>query len=302
MSNEILRSSLVQIRNLLKNNKISAEELLDLCHKRINDTNYLNVFNSVVKPKSYIPSSQKSSPLKGIPFSVKDNFNTEDIPTTCSSIMLENYIPNYNATIVEKLLTSGGSLVGKDNMDEFAMGSGGCESAFGPAKNPWNIDILMDEGSDDFYVPGGSSGGSAAAVASGSTFFSIGSDTGGSVRVPASFCGVVGLKPTYGALSRYGLIPLCNSLDVPGIFTRSVEDAAFVFNLLKGKDGNDPTTIQKYIPDVRCEEEEKVEGLTVGIPKEHKLDSTDKGIKEYWLRSIDQFADAGANIVEVSSF
>jgi len=255
---------------------------------------------SKIENKDTVLNSKLDLPLKGIPFSVKDNFNTEDHPTTCASLMLENYVPTYNATVVEKLLAYGGSMLGKDNMDEFAMGSGGCDSAFGAVRNPWNHDLLNAEGNDDFYVAGGSSGGSAAAVAAGASFFSIGSDTGGSVRVPASFCGVVGLKPTYGALSRHGLIPLCNSLDVPGIFTRSVEDSAFIFNILKGKDVNDSTTIQRPIEDIVCKPEEDVKGMTVGIPKEHYIDGTHKDIKAAWDKAIDQFANAGAKIVEVS--
>lgn len=297
-SNKLYRKSLTQVRELLKQNKISPEELVDVCKNRIRETASLNYFTNEVEHDDPLINSKIDLPLKGIPFSVKDNFNTEDMPTTCASNMLANYVPPYNATIVEKLLAYGGTMMGKDNMDEFAMGSGGCESQFGPVKNPWNHKELQAD--DDFYVPGGSSGGSAAAVAAGATYFSIGSDTGGSVRVPASFCGVVGLKPTYGAFSRYGLIPLCNSLDVPGIFTRSVQDTAFVFNILKGRDANDPTSIKDHIPDANVKEEESVKGMTIGIPKEHHISGTHPDIRAAWDKAIQQFSDAGANVVEVS--
>jgi len=299
-SNELFRKTLMQVRDLLKHNKISPEELLSVCQNRMRQTSALNYFTNEVNRNDQFVNSKIDLPLKGIPFSVKDNFNTEDMPTTCASLMLENYIPTFNATVVEKLLAHGGSMMGKDNMDEFAMGSGGCESQFGPVRNPWNYAELEAEGNDDFYVAGGSSGGSAAAVAAGATFFSIGSDTGGSVRVPAAFCGVVGLKPTYGALSRHGLIPLCNSLDVPGIFTRSVADSAFVFNILKGRDVYDPTTIQQEIPNARVKTEENVKGMVVGIPKEHFIEGTHPDIRAAWEKAIKQFSDAGATVIEVS--
>jgi len=296
---DLFRKSMTQVFGLLKRGKISPQEVIESCQSRISATQpSLNYFVSDISlnETNLSPNYKKDLPLQGIPFSVKDNFNTEDIATTCASKMLENYVPNFNATIVEKLLALGGTMMGKDNMDEFAMGSGGCESSFGPAKNPWNHKKL----GEDFYVPGGSSGGSASAVASGATYFSIGSDTGGSVRVPASFCGIIGLKPTYGAFSRYGLIPLCNSLDVPGIFTRSIEDAALVFNVLKGTDLNDSTTISQNISDVRLQKEENLDQFVVGIPKEHYIDGTVPKIKEMWDKAIEQFVSAGAKIVEVS--
>jgi len=297
--NDLFRKTMTQVFDLLKRGKITPQEVIESCNSRIAATQpNINYFVSEIdlNETNLSPNSKKDLPLQGIPFSVKDNFSTEEIATTCASKMLENYIPNFNATIVEKLLAHGGTMMGKDNMDEFAMGSGGCESYFGAAKNPWNHEKL----GEDFYVPGGSSGGSASAVASGATYFSIGSDTGGSVRVPASFCGIVGLKPTYGAFSRYGLIPLCNSLDVPGIFTRSIEDAALVFNILKGHDVNDSTTISQNIPDVNLKKEEDLNDFVVGIPKEHYIDGTVPKIRELWDKAIEQFESAGAKIVEVS--
>lgn len=188
---DLFRKSMTQVFGLLKRGKISPQEVIESCQSRISATQpNLNYFVSEISlnETNLSPNYKKDLPLQGIPFSVKDNFNTEDIATTCASKMLENYVPNFNATVVEKLLALGGTMMGKDNMDEFAMGSGGCESSFGPAKNPWNHKKL----GEDFYVPGGSSGGSASAVASGATYFSIGSDTGGSVRVPASFSELLG--------------------------------------------------------------------------------------------------------------
>ncbi|KAL1137680.1 hypothetical protein AAG570_009376, partial [Ranatra chinensis] len=207
-------------------------------------------------------TGQPKSLLDGIPLAVKDNFCAEGITTTCGSSMLKHFVPTYTATVVERLLDAGALLIGKCNLDEFAMGSGTVDSIHGPTKNIWNSNIRYTR------IAGGSSGGCAVAVASGSCFVALGSDTGGSTRNPASYCGVVGLKPTYSSVSRYGLIPLVNSMDVPGILTRTVEDAAIVYNIISGPDIKDSTTVPG-IKKVSLTPEYNPQKIKIGIPLEY---------------------------------
>ena len=225
--------------------------------------------------------------LAGVPFSVKDNILVEGVVCTAGSKMLENYIAPYSATVIEKLKKQRAVILGKNNLDEFALGSSTENSAFGPTKNPHDLS----------RVPGGSSGGSAAAVAADLSVFSLGSDTGGSVREPASFCGVVGLKPTYGAVSRYGLIAFASSLDQIGPITKTVEDCQAVFNVIKGKDPLDSTSIEveteSQIPDAKS--------LRIGLPREYfdkKMD--DPRMEDVVRAAIKKYEDMGAKIVEVS--
>jgi aspartyl-tRNA(Asn)/glutamyl-tRNA(Gln) amidotransferase subunit A len=228
-------------------------------------------------------------PLHGIPIALKDNMVTKGVETTASSQILAGWKPPYDATAVSRLKGAGAVIVGKTNLDEFAMGSSTENSAFGETRNPWN----------DAHVPGGSSGGSAAAVAVGSAFGAFGSDTGGSIRQPAALCGVVGMKPTYGLVSRYGLIAFASSLDQIGPLSRSVADAALLLDAVAGWDRMDSTSIDGPIPNLRGSLDKGVEGLRVGVVRELMGDGIDTQVKAAVTSTIDRLATAGAEVVEV---
>ncbi len=229
-------------------------------------------------------------PLHGIPIALKDNMCTKGIETTASSQILAGWIPPYDATVVSRLQAAGSVLVGKTNLDEFAMGSSTENSAYGATRNPWNTDT----------VPGGSSGGSAAAVATGSALAALGSDTGGSIRQPAALCGVVGVKPTYGLVSRYGLIAFASSLDQIGPFTRSVEDSAVLLEAIAGHDIHDATSIRGEIPNFRGSLHHGVAGLKIGVIKELSGPEIDPEVRTSVSKMHDALADAGAEVTEVS--
>ena len=225
-----------------------------------------------------------ATPLTGIPLVLKDNMCTEGILTTCSSHMLENFVPPYTATAAQKLLDAGAVLVGKSNMDEFAMGSSTENSAFFPTRNPWAAD----------RVPGGSSGGSAAAVAAGETLIALGSDTGGSIRQPASFCGVVGIKPTYGSVSRFGLIAFASSLDQIGPLASNVTDAALTLNAITGYDSMDSTSIQRGAPDYTQALVPDVRGMKIGVVKEMFREGVEPQVRDTVLEAARVLEQAGA--------
>ncbi len=229
-------------------------------------------------------------PLTGIPMSLKDNMSTRGVVTTCSSRMLENFVPTYDATVVRRLYGEGAVMVGKGNLDEFAMGSSTENSAFHPTHNPWDLD----------RAPGGSSGGPAAAVSAGEAVYSLGSDTGGSIRQPAGFCGVVGLKPTYGLVSRYGLIAFASSLDQIGPITRDVTDAAIVMNAIAGYDRRDSTSIDYSPPDYTQALAKDVRGLRIGVPGEYFVDGMESGVESAVREAIRVLGDLGAIVEETS--
>lgn len=229
-------------------------------------------------------------PLLGLPLAVKDVLAVEGIRCTCGSKILENFIPPYTATSVERLLAAGVVIVGKTNTDEFAMGSSTENSAYGPSHNPWNLE----------HVPGGSSGGSAAAVASRMVPAAVGSDTGGSVRQPASFCGVTGLKPTYGRVSRYGLVAYGSSLDAVGAFGRTAEDVALLFALMAGRDARDATSMDAAVPEIRLGPDPSLAGLRIGVPKEYFIAGIQPEVEAGVRRAVAQMEASGASVREVS--
>lgn len=254
----------------------------------------LNSFLSIERERAaerakMLDATDPDLPLKGVAIAVKDNICTKGMRTSCGSQVLHNYKAHYDATAIERLNDAGAVVVGKTNMDEFAMGSSNETSAFGPARNPW----------DTARVPGGSSGGSAAAVASGVVKAALGSETGGSVRQPASLCGIVGVKPTYGRISRYGLVAFASSLDNIGVFGASVKDAAEVLTVIAGRDGRDATSADVPVPDYASTLEDDVAGKTIGVPRQLLGDGLDDEVRHAVELAIDAFAALGANIVDV---
>jgi aspartyl-tRNA(Asn)/glutamyl-tRNA(Gln) amidotransferase subunit A len=230
-----------------------------------------------------------ASPLAGIPIAIKDNICVQGLQTSCGSRILGNYHPPYNATVIERLLGAGAVVIGKTNCDEFAMGSSNENSAFGPVKNPW----------DTTRVPGGSSGGSAAAVAAGIVPVALGSDTGGSVRQPASLCGVFGLKPTYGRNSRYGLVAFASSLDQVGVFARNTSDVASVLGVIAGRDPHDATTADVAVPDYISALSGDIQSARLGFPKALFGEGLDAEVRDTVKGAVDVYRDLGAEIIEV---
>ncbi len=237
-----------------------------------------------------IQSKDGVGPLTGIPVGLKDNLCTDGAATTCASKMLERFIPPYDATVVRRLRSQGAPILGKTNMDEFAMGSSTETSAFKITKNPWDLS----------RVPGGSSGGSAAAVAAQTAIFALGSDTGGSIRQPAALCGVVGMKPTYGRVSRYGLIAFASSLDQIGPFAKDVRDAAMILGAIAGHDPLDATSVDAETPDYTAELERGVKGLKVGLPAEYFGEGIAPDVKEAVTKAVKVLEALGATVVETS--
>ena len=265
----ILDYSAVELSTAIKQGKCTAVEAMQAVLDRIDEIEAdINAYVTVDKEKALeaakavqkrIEAGELTGALAGVPVAIKDNMCTEGMLTTCSSKILGNFIPAFSAEAVEVLEKAGAVVIGKTNMDEFAMGSTTETSAFGETKNPWNKE----------HVPGGSSGGSAAAVAAKECFFALGSDTGGSIRQPASYCGVVGLKPTYGTVSRYGLIAYGSSLDQIGPITRDVTDCATVLEIIAAKDDKDSTSVKREDTDFTSALVEDVEGLRIGIPRDY---------------------------------
>lgn len=286
--------------NLIRKN-ISCSDLIDSCLQIIEKKDvqihaFLEVFAEEARKKARtvdekISQGSQISLLEGLPVSLKDNLLYKNHKVSAASKILENYVAPFNATAVEKLETAGAIIIGRVNMDEFALGSSTENSAFGSTKNPHDLK----------RVPGGTSGGSAAAVAAGMCAASLGSDTGGSIRQPAAFCGVVGLKPTYGAVSRYGLIAMSSSLDQIGPLTNSVEDAKIIFDIIKGKDGKDATTLENS----KCRNQNVklqsgIKNLKVGLPKEYFIKGLNSEIKRKIEEAAQILAKQGVEIVEIS--
>ncbi|MEG6586335.1 Asp-tRNA(Asn)/Glu-tRNA(Gln) amidotransferase subunit GatA [Dendrosporobacter sp. 1207_IL3150] len=288
-----------QLHSLLKNKEVSAVEITNSVIERINAVEgsvkaYITQTSEAALEKAKavdakIQKGEEISPLAGIPGAIKDNICISGTKTTCASKILADFIPPYNATVMEKL-GQDTVVVGKANLDEFAMGGSTENSGFHTTHNPWDLST----------VPGGSSGGSAAAVAAGEAIWSLGSDTGGSIRQPAAYCGVVGLKPTYGRVSRYGLVAYASSLDQIGPITRDVTDAAFVMNAIAGYDSKDSTSIKADTPDYTKALVNNIKGLKIGIPREYFVAGMDPEVEKSIRQSIDQLVALGAEITEVS--
>ncbi len=284
-----------EARELLRSRQLSSVELTRACLERIRQVEpEVHAFVTVTDELALKQAAKadellaggKAPPLAGVPVLIKDNMCTRGIRTTCSSKMLENFVPPYDATVVEKLNDCGAVIIGKANMDEFAMGSSTENSALFVTHNPWDL----------ARVPGGSSGGSAAAVAAGETIYALGSDTGGSIRQPASFCGVTGLKPTYGRVSRYGLVAFASSLDQIGPLTRDVTDCALVMNAIAGQDPKDSTSVPLAVPDYTRSLKTDLKGLRLGIPKEYFVEGMQTEVAEAIRTAVRQLAGLGAEI------
>ncbi|XP_049534716.1 glutamyl-tRNA(Gln) amidotransferase subunit A, mitochondrial [Anopheles darlingi] len=294
-----------QISECFREKSLDPGSVVELTLAAIDRQKTLNAFVRVATTKALQQAEQsrerwnRNAPrdvnLDGVTVAVKDNFCTKGLHTTCASRMLENFVPTYSATVVDRLEQRGAILLGKTNLDQFGMGSGCVDSIFGPTRNSWSENLADDQ----FRIAGGSSGGSAVAVAAGLCYAALGSDTGGSTRNPASYCGIVGLKPTYGLLSRHGLIPLVNSMDVPGIMTRTIEDCAIVLNAIAGPDDRDSTTVKRPFLPIKLDSS-FVKGLRVGIPREYHCEGLDKEVLECWTRVADLLERAGATVTSVS--
>ncbi len=289
-----------ELHELLTTKKISAAELTADIFSRVEEMeDKIGAYLTITREKAEataklvdekIARGDKISPLEGIPCAIKDNICTKGIRTTCASKILENFVPPYDATAYKKLVAQNSVIVGKANLDEFAMGSSTENSGFHTTHNPRDLE----------RVPGGSSGGSTAAVAGGEAIFALGSDTGGSIRQPASFCGVVGLKPTYGRVSRYGLVAFASSLDQIGPITRDVTDCALVLNAICGHDDMDSTSTAAQVPDFTKSLVADVKGLRIGLPKEYFVKGIDAEIETAVRNVAKKFEELGAEIVEIS--
>lgn len=288
------------IRKLLESDKISSEEVTKAVFEKIEqEDEKVGAYVTLTKDRALEQARKVDQkrrkgetlpPLAGIPIAIKDNICTQGVRTTCSSRILENFLPPYQATVVDKILAAEMVPVGKTNMDEFAMGSSTETSFCGLTRNPWNHET----------IPGGSSGGSAASVANNETIVSLGSDTGGSIRQPASMCGVVGLKPTYGKVSRFGLVAFASSLDQIGPLTKDVEDTALLLNVICGHDPNDSTSVNVPAVDYTSALTTGIKGMTVGIPAEYFVSGIDNEVEKAVRKAIDLLEKLGARIEKLS--
>lgn len=295
---ELLSLSAVELAAKIKAKEVTVKEAVEAVFAKIEEKEEkYNCYVTLDKEGALkqaeeiqkgIENGTLTGPLAGVPVAVKDNMCTKGVLTTCSSKILQNFVPTFSAEAVILLEKAGAVILGKTNMDEFAMGSTTETSAYGVTKNPW----------DESCVPGGSSGGSAAAVAAGECFFALGSDTGGSIRQPASFCGVVGMKPTYGTVSRYGLIAYGSSLDQIGPLTRNVTDCAAVLELISAHDKKDSTSVKREDTDFTKALVEDVSGMKIGIPKDYFGDGLDKDVKEAVLAAAKALEEKGAVVEE----
>lgn len=292
----MLDMTLSEARERLISKDVSSVELVESVFARIDAVEdkvkaFLHLDREgALRAAEQADNQEKTGLLHGIPISVKDVLCTMDMPTTCGSKILKGFVPPYNATVIEKLHDAGAIIIGKTAMDEFAMGSTTENCAYQVPENPWKSG----------FVSGGSSGGSAAAVAAGECFASLGSDTGGSIRQPASLCGIVGMKPTYGMVSRYGLVAFASSLDQVGPMTMDVRDCAIMMNVICGHDPRDSTSVKRVVPDYTSSLTDGLGSVRVGIPREYFGDGIDPEVEKAVKGGIDMLREAGAEVVEVS--
>ena len=295
---DILSYSAVELAAAIKEGKVTATEAMEAVLARIDEKEKdINAYVTIDREAAWkaakaaqekINAGELTGPLAGVPVAIKDNMCTEGMLTTCSSRILGNFIPTFSAEAVINLEKAGAVIIGKTNMDEFAMGSTTETSAYGVTRNPWNTE----------HVPGGSSGGSAAAVAAGECFFALGSDTGGSIRQPASFCGVVGLKPTYGTVSRYGLVAYGSSLDQIGPLTKDVTDCAVVMEVIATQDAKDSTSVKREDTDFTSALVADVKGMKIGIPRDYFGEGLDAEVKDAVLAAAKALEEKGAVVEE----
>lgn len=296
---ELYSLTVSEIARKIKEKEITIKEVLDSVYNRIENVEekvsaYVTLtkeqaYNRATKLQERLDNGEDIGIMGGVPIAIKDNICTNGIKTTCSSKMLENFVPFYDATVIEKLENAGAIIIGKTNMDEFAMGSSTENSAIKKTKNPWDLE----------RVPGGSSGGSAAAVACDIAPCALGTDTGGSIRQPASFCNVVGLKPTYGLVSRYGIVAYASSLDQVGPLTKSVEDAAILLNVIAGKDEKDTTSADIPKKDYLKSIKDDIKGKKIGVPTEFISDGINEDVKKAYEENLNTLKELGAEIIEI---
>ncbi|MBN9412396.1 MAG: Asp-tRNA(Asn)/Glu-tRNA(Gln) amidotransferase subunit GatA [Candidatus Paracaedimonas acanthamoebae] len=296
--------TLCEARDGLINKQFSAQELTQSHLEKMDETRALNAYitetpdialKMAQASDAKVAKGEELGTLEGLPIGIKDLFCTKDIRTTAGSKILDDYKPQYESTVTQNLWDAGAVLLGKLNLDEFAMGSANLTSAYGPAISPWKI-----REDDRQFVPGGSSGGSAAAVAAGSALATTGTDTGGSIRQPAAFAGIVGLKPTYGRCSRYGVVAFASSLDQAGPLTKDVHDAALMLKVMASYDPKDATSTNIPVPDYEKFLTGNVNKLKIGIPKEYRVDGLNPEIDALWMQGIEWLKSAGAEIHEIS--
>ena len=297
-----LNLTATQARAALQKKEISATELTHAYIAAADATKALNNYVCMTADKALEMAANSdrriadgsAGPLEGLPIGVKDLFCTQGVETTACSAILKGFVPAYESTVTSQLWRDGAVMLGKLNCDEFAMGSANETSVFGPAVNPWSASGEAD------LAAGGSSGGSASSVAAGSALMATGTDTGGSIRQPAAFCGVVGMKPTYGRCSRWGIVAFASSLDQAGPFTRDVADSALMFASMAGHDARDSTSADAVLPDLQAALQASVKGLKIGIPKEYVMDGMDEAITALWQQGQEWLVEAGAELVPIS--
>ncbi len=296
---ELNQLTIHELQEKIKNNSVTATQITESVFSRIDAVEErVHSYIRLMKEDALAAAAKADvdikkgniKPLTGIPIALKDIVCTKGITTTCGSRILHNFVPPYNSTVVEKLRSAGAIFIGKANMDEFAMGSSTETSYFGPTRNPWDLE----------RIPGGSSGGSAAAVAADECIASIGSDTGGSIRQPAALCGIVGMKPTYGRVSRFGLIAFASSLDQIGPFTKDVEDCAIMMNIIAGYDPKESTSVNAEVPDYRQFIGRDIKSWKIGIPKEYFIEGVDPEVNAAIKKAIRVIEQSGGQCVEIS--